>query len=399
MTDSLLAMAAGRPYPQRQGQLPRQLRDITAAWLTRLLQPRYPGIEVLALTTVEIRNGHTTKYRAKLELNEVGRHAGIPEHVCLKSNWSEGFESGDICELEARFYHLARSWNDAPLPATYFTDWDADGGGRGVVLMEDLGVAEGRFGHSTDHLGVDGVAAGLESLATLHAATWGNAQLQRQAWLPVSMDNPVDSNGLLRMYNYIRVNLRRPEYQQLLPTWMYETPELFSHAFDELAAFELEQTSPSCVIHGDSHQGNSFLRADGQRIWLDWQLARRGRPWRDIAYFMIGALTVEERRAEAQRLVQVYREKLVSLGAEGVLDQNAAWEQLRRWPVWGMQTWMSNMDDWGQVGQPMVERFFAAAEDFETIPLLTRGRTPRRNPTLGEGARPLTAAYQHLLER
>jgi len=398
MTDSLLAMAAGRPYPQRRGQLPRQLRDITAAWLTRLLQPRYPGVEVLALSTVEIRNGHTTKYRAKLELNGVGRRAGIPQHVCLKSNWSEGFESGDICELEARFYHLARSWSAAPLPATYFTDWDADGGGRGVVLMEDLGVAEGQFGHSTDHLGVDGVAAGLESLATLHAATWGNAQLQRQAWLPVSMDNPVDSNGLLRMYNYIRVNLRRPEYQQLLPKWMYETPELFSHAFDELAAFEREQISPSCLIHGDSHQGNSFLRTDGQRIWLDWQLARRGRPWRDIAYFMLGALTVKERRAEAPRLVQLYREKLISLGAEGVLDQNAAWEQLRRWPVWGMQTWMSNMDDWGQAGQPMVERFFAAAEDFDTIKLLTHGRAPRRNPTLGEGARPLTAAYQHLLE-
>ncbi len=398
MTDSLLAMAAGRPYPQRQGQLPRQLRDITAAWLTRLLQPRYPGIQVLALETVEISNGHTTKYRATLTLNEVGQRAGIPEHVCLKSNWSEGFESGDICELEARFYHLARSWSDAPLPATYFTDWDADGGGRGVVMMEDLGVADGQFGHSTHHLGVDGVAAGLESLATLHGATWGNAQLQRQAWLPVSMDNPVDSNGLLRMYNYIRVNLRRPEYQKLLPKWMYERPELFSHAFDELAAFELEQTSPSCLIHGDSHQGNSFSRADGERIWLDWQLARRGRPWRDIAYFMIGALTVEERRAEASRLVKVYREKLISLGAEGVLGQDAAWEQLRRWPVWGMQTWMSNMDDWGQAGQPMVERFFAAAEDFDTIKLLTHGRVPRRNPTLGEDARPLTAAYQHLLE-
>ncbi len=331
MTDSSL----GRPYPQRSGRLPRHLSEITAAWLTQLLQPRYPGVEVLALTAVEVRNGHTTKFRVRLELNEVGQHAGIPAHVCLKSNWSEGFESGDICELEARFYHLAHGWSDAPLPDTYLTDWDADGGGRGVVMMEDLGLAAGKFGHSTDHLGVDGVARGLESLATLHAATWNSPQLRGQGWLPVSMANPVDCDGLLRMYNYIKVNLRKPEYQRLLPKWMYETPELFSHAFDELAAFEREQSSPSCLIHGDSHQGNSFLRSDGQRIWLDWQLSRRGRPWRDIAYFMLGALTVEERRADAQRLLRVYREKLISLGAEGVLDQDAAWEQFRRWPVWG----------------------------------------------------------------
>ncbi len=399
MTGSLLAMSAGRPYPQRIGRLPRQLGEISAAWLTQLLQPCYPGIEVLALEVVEVRNGHTTKLRARLELNDVGRQAGIPSHVCLKSNWSEGFESGDICELESRFYHLARVWPDAPLPATYFTDWDADGGGRGVVVMEDLGLAAGRFGHSTDHLGVDGVARGLESLATLHAATWADPQLHRQGWLPVSMANPVDTDGLLRMYNYIKVNLRKDDYHQRLPRWMYETPELFSHAFDELAAFERAQTSPICLIHGDSHQGNSFLREDGQRIWLDWQLARRGRPWRDVAYFMLGALTIEERRADAQRLLQVYREKLISLGAIGVLDQDAAWEQLRRWPVWGMQTWMSNMDDWGQAGLPMVERFFAAAEDFYTLRLLTHGRKPRRIPVLGEGARALTQAYAHLLEK
>ncbi|MDE1164372.1 MAG: phosphotransferase [Pseudomonas sp.] len=399
MTDPLMDMGAGRPYPQRSGRLPRQLGEVTAPWLTQLLQPRYPGVQVRALETVEVRNGHTTKLRARLTLNEAGVRAGLALNVCLKSNWSEGFESGDICELESRFYHLARGWADAPLPTTYFSDWDADGGGRGVVVMEDLGLAAGQFGHSTDQLGVDGVAKGLESLATLHGATWGNAQLQQQRWLPVSMANPVDSDGLLRMYNYILVNLRKPAYQQLLPRWMYDTPELFSHAFDEMAAFEREQVSPSCLIHGDSHQGNSFLRSNGQRIWLDWQLARRGRPWRDVAYFMLGALTVAERQADAQRLLQVYREKLISLGAEGVLGQDAAWEQLRRWPVWGMQTWMSNMDDWGQAGLPMVERFFAAAEDFDTIGLLTKGRTPRRRPILGQDARPLAPAYKHLLEQ
>jgi hypothetical protein len=393
------APLAERLYPARLGRLPRHLHEITPQWLTGLLANRYPGIKVQDFTTVEVRNGHTTKLRLALELNDVGIAAGIPRHVCLKSNWSEGFESGEICELEARFYHFMGGHLQTPIADSYFSDWDGDGGGRGVVMMEDLALAPGAFGHSTHHLGVDGVAKGLESLAMLHAAQWDSPQLKAQHWLAASMAHPVDYDQILRMYNYMRLNLRKPEYQAILPQWMYDTPELFSHAFDELAAFELAQRQPICLVHGDSHQGNSFLRDNGERVWLDWQLVRKGTPWRDIAYFMLGALTIEERRSSAWDLLNVYRQKLISLGAEGVLNQDAAWEQLRRWPLYGMQAWLANVDEWGQQnGVEIVNRFFTAAEDFESIKLLTAGKTPRRTPKLGEDARQVVAHLQHLLE-
>ena len=240
------------------------------------------------MSVVEIKNSHTTKLRLDLDLNDVGLAAGFPRHVCLKSNWSEGFESGDICELEARFYHLMRNQLSAPVPKTYYADWDGDGGGRGIVIMEDLGSVPGEFGHSSHHLGVDGVAKGLETLAVLHGALWASPLLDEQAWLQSSMDTPVDTDQLLRMYNYWTLNLRKPAYQAILPKWIYETPELFAQAYDELAAFEREQTTPRCLVHGDAHQGNSFLRASGERVWHDWQLVRKGRPWRDLTYFMRG---------------------------------------------------------------------------------------------------------------
>src|SRR5690606_41995009 len=99
--------------------------------------------------------------------------------------------------------------------------------------------------------------------------------LSAVVWLLTSMNHAVDSAHLWWMYNYIRLNLRKPEYQAILPKWMYETPELFGHAVDELSAFELEQQTPICLVHGDAHQGNSFLRANGERVWLDWQLVRK----------------------------------------------------------------------------------------------------------------------------
>jgi hypothetical protein len=130
------ATTSSRPYPAREGRLPRDLHEVTAPWLTGLLQHRFPGVAVRGMTVVELKNSHTTKLRLALELNEVGVAAGIPTQVCLKSNWSEGFESGDICELEARFYHLMREQLHAPVPGSYFADWDGDGGGRGNVVWE-----------------------------------------------------------------------------------------------------------------------------------------------------------------------------------------------------------------------------------------------------------------------
>lgn len=383
-----------RPYKQRKGRLPRDLDQVTPQWLTGILANRYPGIVVNDMRVIELKNSHTTKLRVALDLNDVGKAAGIPQNVCLKANWSDGFESGEITELEARFYYFMRDQLDAPIARTYYADWDGDGGGRGVVMMEDLGSTPGEFGNSKHHLGVDGVAKGLESLAVLHGALWDSPKLDEQPWLHPSMDTPVDTEQLLRMWNYLALNMEKPEYRAFMSKEILDTPELFSFAYDELNAFDREQGGPRCLVHGDAHQGNSFLRANGERVWHDWQLVRKGRGWRDVTYFMVGALTNEERRSSAWDLVKHYREALIATGAQGVLDQQAAQDTIRRWPVYGMQAWGANVDQWGQSGLHITERFFKAAEEWDTIDLLTKGKTPRRNPKLGEGARQITAALR-----
>ena len=386
-----------RPYPSRTGRLPRHLPEVTPQWLTGLLQNRYPGAIVINFEVVEVLSTHTTKLRLALELNDVALAAGLPNRMCLKSNWSDGIKTGDICEREARFYHLMGADLDAPLPRSFYADWDGDGGGRGVVVMEDLTPSDGRFGNSGDHLGVDGVAEGIESLAALHGALWGSGRLDQQQWLPRSMDTPVDTEQVVRIYNYIALNLEDPAYQAVLPSWAYETPEQLNHLLDELSAYEQKQLGPLCLVHGDAHQGNSYLRADGKRLWLDFQLVRKGTPWRDVSYFLLGALTVEERRAHDSEFIKLYREKLISTGAQGVPDQDAAWAQFRRWPAYGMQCWLGNVDRWGQqTGAEMVKRFYAAGDDYDTVKLLTAGKTPRRTVILGEGASALPPDLQQL---
>ncbi len=359
-----------RPYPQRTVPLASDLAEVTPQWLTSVMRNKYPGLVVEDMEVVELRNSHTTKMRVKLQLNDVGKAAGIPENVCLKSNWSGGFTDVDIHALEARFYHFARDAMKVPAPAFYFVDWDIGGHDQGLVVMEDLVAAGGRFGHSTDHIGVDNVAKAMESLAKLHGGSWGDKRLEEFTWLPRSMDTPVDCDQLNIMWRFIEINLAKEEYRAFLPRWLLDDPQSFHGVFAALSRFEQRQPGPYCIVHGDSHQGNSYLRPDGERILIDWQLVRKGRPWRDLTYFLIAALTIEERRANDRALIAHYRDHLVAMGAQDVPDMNTIWENYRRWPLYGCQAWIANMDEWGQDGLPMNKRFFAALEELDTVQLL-----------------------------
>src|SRR3546814_14219961 len=81
----------------------------------------------------------------------------------------------------------------------------------------------------------------------------------------------------------------------------------------------------------------SYIYPDGHRIWFDWQLCRVGHGLRDVCYFMVAALTVDERRQADRRLLDHYRDALLATGAEGVPDRETMWDHFRRWPVYGIQ--------------------------------------------------------------
>lgn len=384
----------------RQVPLPRSPEEVSAQWLSGLLAHRYPGIEVRQLEVVELKQSHTTKMRLRLTLNEVGTSAGIADEVCLKANLS-GLRTGLICEREARFYSFDLS--ALPVPIAWYADWDPDlrgnGSGNGLVLMEDLAASPGAFGSSDDHLGVDGVAAGLESLARIHAATWADSRLGAADWLARSMGTENDTEQVAQFWNYIQFNLSDPAYAAVVPDWVFDNPGRLHHALDELGAAELGRSGPRCLVHGDAHQGNSFLRSSGERLWLDWQIVRSGSPWRDVAYFIVGALTVEERRSVDREMVEMHRRHLIAAGAEGVPSSDDVWEQFRRWPAYGAQAWLGNINAWGQhSGVEMVRRQFSAAEDYATFEMLTDGRRARRRFVPGEGALRLAPALQDELD-
>jgi hypothetical protein len=362
--------AAQRPYPRRAEALPWRVEAVTAEWLTRTLDNRYPGIVVETMTANQFIDSHTSKLRVSIKTNQVGKDAGLPANLCLKSNWSGDFADVDICELEARFYHHLRDHMTTPIPKCYYADWDGGRSGQGLIILEDLVERGGTFGNSLQHSGVDGVAKALEGLAQLHAGLWNSPLLDRHEWLPASMETPVDNDQIRIMWRWIEKNLENPAMRAVLPQALLDDPDRLQRGYDALIAFENAQTTPRCIILGDCHQGNTYIMPGGERMWLDWQLVRKGRPWRDVTYFTIGALTIEERRRSERDLLAHYRQALAATGVEGVIGLDEIWDQYRRWVIYGMQAWIANMDHWGQIGLPMNERFFTAGEDLDTWTLL-----------------------------
>lgn len=361
-----------RPYPARTGRLPQSMDGIDAAWLSRMMSYKYPGVVARSMETVELLNSHTTKWRIQVEWNEAGVAAGLPANLCMKSNWSSAFDNVDIHALEARFYHFMVTEMKVPTATCYYADWDDDGSAQGLVILEDLNDRGGRFGHSTNSSGVAMIESNLKGLAALHASLWDNPKIGKAAapWLQTQMATPIDSDQVRIMWQWIEANLADPPFRAIAPQHYLDDPRKVERAFDRLGEIERAYDAPYCLILGDCHQGNTYILPDDDRLWLDWQLVRRGRPWRDLTYFVIGALTIEERRAHHRDLVKQYREHLIATGAQGVPSIDEAWEQSRLFVMYGLQAWAANMDSWGQNGIPMNERFFAAAEDYGTWGLL-----------------------------
>lgn len=369
MNNKTVGEITEQAYPQRAAPLPLRREELDAKRLTELFAYRYPGAIANVLKIVEVIDSHTTKVRIEVEWNQEGRDAGIPAALCLKTNWSGLFANVDITALEARFYFYLRDAMSNLAPACYYADWD-HGANQGLIALEDLTQRGGKFGHTSDQVGIDGVAGALEDLAAMHRSWWNSPALKQHTWLPGSMRTPVDTDQLEIMWSYLETNLEDAEHRQVMPDWLLDDPQRFLQAYKALGEFERNQTGPTCLLLGDCHQGNTYILPNGHRLFLDWQLARKGAPWRDITYFMIGALTIDERRSAERQLIGHYHAALAAGGTEAVPSLDTFWDAYRRWVIYGQQAWAANMDQWGQSGIPMLERFFTAGEDLETLRLL-----------------------------
>jgi hypothetical protein len=353
-------------YAEDRMPLPLNLDGLTPQWIGEALSHRYPGVEVVAASVDGIIVGTASKARLTLEYR--GSSQGLPPTMYAKG----GFHGPEQMQLggagyarEVMFYrHYAPLLDGQELPKSYLGATSAESG-QSIVFLEDLTQRQVTFGKATRPVTRDTAAATLEWLARLHGRFWNQAELSGLAAWPGLIKQVIefflsgtfwtDMTGR-PLAAPVPEELRNPQrvHQAMTAMW---------NAF--------EHQSPATFIHGDAHLGNMYFLPDGKPGFLDWQCPMRG-PWADdVTYFLIGSLSVEDRRRYERELIRHYLDCLGAHAQLSVPSFDQAWLAYRQQVMHGFM-WVATPPQMqpDDIVAANTERFCAALRDLETLKAL-----------------------------
>jgi len=87
--------------------------------------------------------------------------------------------------------------------------------------------------------------------------------------------------------------------------------------------YEYWDSKPPTLVHGDSHLGNVLEHADGSAGYYDWQCLFRGYGFRDLSYFLMSALTVEDVKQHEREIFDLYVNNPEGYGVK--VNREEAW--------------------------------------------------------------------------
>jgi hypothetical protein len=339
--------------------LPMAPEEITADWLSLALGRVVTGVEIS-----DIVWGTATKVRLRLSYADEPVASGLPSALCAKGGFDErlrGYDLGPAYLLEASFFGDLAPELDARLPRCWYSGLDPEHD-QGIVVLDDLVATGCSFGEPTEAWSADHVSAGLEVQARWHAQTWGSSPGSRD-WLTVGSSSVRAAAAVLLGAEHWERHFAQ-KGAPALPASLRDSGAI-RRAFEAL--WSADDAGVNCLAHGDAHIGNTYVDAEGNPGFLDWQAVCLG-PWSyDVAYFIGGALSVADRRAHERDLLNGYLDALESRGGPRI-DAEDAWLDYRRHALHGF-LWAVTP----AVMQPlervvaMAERHVAAIEDLDSL--------------------------------
>lgn len=349
--------------------LPVEVEEVTPEWLTLALRTRAPGATVLAAELVDSIYSTCTKLRYRLELDEAGKAAGIPEMVILKGGFEE--HARDLAQMHEREvigYRDVYPHVSLPSPACYFAEYDAERR-QGIVIMDDLRTRNVEFCNAVRPHSHEQVARRLTELARFHAATWASPELKPGGrWGHLPQFFPVMQGFVDRVlepevwHDFITSPRGAATSVQFHDrAWMVDAMERVKRYCASL---------PHCVLHGDTHLGNLYLEADGTPGFLD-TLASKGPPMLEVSYHVSAALNSADRRASEGPLVQHYLDEAARAGAP-VPDFAEAMRQYAIFLIYGHFIWITTRSHYQPeaVNTANAARVSAAMIDHRTVELV-----------------------------
>jgi len=347
-------------------RLPLSLDEVTPEWLTQALGTRFPGIAVASVTRDGERAGTSTSAQFALTYADRGDGADVPETIYVKGGFDPVMRKRVWAALiqEARFY--AELGADVPvrIPTAYFAGIDEEQK-QGIIILEDMAARGVRFGHITKPLSLDTIAATVEGLAALHGKFWNDRRLAGyREW---AEPQRAFFRYLYREKHWDAVHERpyADMIRKILPTRAFAL-----QALEHLWA--TNDAGCQTFLHGDCHSGNLYYEPDGAPGFMDWQLCFPGNPGHDLSENLLTSLSVEDRRANERRLIDLYHGVLAATAASDVPSADEIFLYYRRNAMHNMVTAVFNPYDMQtvEVTDASAIRCLHAAADLDMIEAL-----------------------------
>lgn len=290
--------------------LPTVPEEVTASWLGSVLGQAVKSIEL----TNAVLDATASKlfFAVTYENDVVADEDTRPTHVCLKGGFNpamlamEGYKEILITMYtrEAKFFSLvAPKITKMHLPKVWWSG-TSDSQGQAILVMEDLNHGGFTFGNPEFSWPVERVKTGVEQLAALHARTWGWSEKEHE-WLTPAYEHVMI--GLTHMWDAVVLGADRPPFPDVIKNQERTVAAMKKHYATKNPKFV-------CLLHGDPHTGNTYLDADGNPRFLDWQTLHIGCAFHDLSYFVVGALSVEDRRAHEMEVLAHYLAAVARFG-------------------------------------------------------------------------------------
>lgn len=288
---------------------PRSLNALFQASATGL-----PEVESVLATPLDGGNGYLAQaFRLEIGWNGVGSEEA-PRTLVAKLPLPARLEAmtanaKHMYRREAMFHRVVAPVAPMRTPRTWVSELDDSG--AAVMVFEDLGRLESFADDET--ISVERVKRSLVMLAGLHAFYMQSPELDGMDWLAYPAKSDVDQVSAARFDAIWPYMVASGAYE--LSTAQLHLGEMLRTKMD--GVYEALHAGPESLIHADLHQENLFF--DGvEPVFIDWALAERASPAKDIAKLTASCLEPGTIGREQPGLLRRYMEELRNRAAGAI---------------------------------------------------------------------------------
>ena len=300
------------------------MTELTPAFLSQALKTNVTDVDVTTVGTGQM--GDCLRVVPSYEQEGAGPASLVAKLPSDDENSRAAAAAVRAYEIEVNFYRHLQDGLRVRTPRCYYASLDLDTN-EFVLLLEDISF--GRQGDQLAGCTPDRAALAIAEMVGLHAPHWGDESLEQFDWLHRSTEA---NAGMLAAIVQSLYPGFLERYADRLPDDVIALSEQVVASLDMRDA---TRPRPWTVAHNDFRLDNLLFGDESTPVVVvDWQTCVYGPGISDLAYFIGGGLSVEDRRAHERDLVRDYHSRMQAAGV--TLSWDELWAQYRRYTISGL---------------------------------------------------------------